>query len=73
MGTGLDIGVIGLPKMGQPMARRLIEAGYRLVIHDTRCDAAAPRVALGATGPASPVDVADNVGTVSERLTAADI
>ena len=36
----MEIGFIGLGKMGQPMARRLIEAGHKLVIYDTRNDAA---------------------------------
>ena len=56
MGSGLDIGFIGLGKMGQPMARRLIEAGHKLVIYDTRSDAAAPLLALGAQLASSPAD-----------------
>lgn len=32
----MEIGFIGLGKMGQPMARRLIGAGHKLVIYDTR-------------------------------------
>ena len=43
----MDIGFIGLGNMGQPMARRLIEAGHKLVVYDTRNDAVAPLVALG--------------------------
>ena len=31
----MDIGFIGLGNMGQPMARRLIEAGHKLVVYDT--------------------------------------
>src|SRR6185312_5776999 len=44
----MDIGFIGLGNMGAPMARRLIEAGHTLIIYDTRNDAVAPLVALGA-------------------------
>ncbi|HKS86731.1 MAG TPA: NAD(P)-binding domain-containing protein, partial [Pseudolabrys sp.] len=44
----MDIGFIGLGNMGQPMARRLIEAGHKLIVYDTRNDAVAPLVALGA-------------------------
>ena len=44
----MDIGFIGLGNMGGPMARRLIEAGHKLVVYDTRNDAVAPLVALGA-------------------------
>ena len=32
----MEIGFIGLGNMGFPMARRLIEAGHRLVVFDTR-------------------------------------
>jgi 3-hydroxyisobutyrate dehydrogenase-like beta-hydroxyacid dehydrogenase len=64
----MDIGFIGLGKMGQPMARRLIEAGHKLVIYDTRNDAVAPLVALGAKLASSPADVADRVETVMASL-----
>src|ERR1700686_3424692 len=64
----MDIGFIGLGNMGQPMARRLIEAGHTLVIYDTRNDAVAPLVALGAKLASSPTDVADRVETVMASL-----
>ncbi len=64
----MDIGFIGLGKMGQPMARRLIEAGHTLVVYDTRNDAVAPLVALGAKIASSPQDVADRVETVMSSL-----
>ena len=64
----MDIGFIGLGNMGQPMARRLIEAGHKLIVYDTRNDAAAPLVALGAQLASSPADVADRVETVMASL-----
>jgi 3-hydroxyisobutyrate dehydrogenase-like beta-hydroxyacid dehydrogenase len=64
----MDIGFIGLGKMGQPMARRLIEAGHTLVVYDTRNDAVAPLLALGAKLASSPADVADRVETVMASL-----
>ena len=64
----MDIGFIGLGNMGQPMARRLIEAGHTLVVYDTRNDAVAPLVALGAKLASSPQDVADRVETVMASL-----
>lgn len=64
----MEIGFIGLGNMGAPMARRLIEAGHSLVIYDTRNDAAAPLVALGAKLAASPADVADRAETVLASL-----
>jgi hypothetical protein len=64
----MDIGFIGLGNMGAPMARRLIEAGHKLIVYDTRNDAVAPLVALGAQLAASPADVADRVETVMASL-----
>ena len=64
----MDIGFIGLGNMGQPMARRLIEAGHKLIVYDTRNDAVAPLVALGAQLASSPADVADRVETVMASL-----
>jgi 3-hydroxyisobutyrate dehydrogenase-like beta-hydroxyacid dehydrogenase len=64
----MDIGFIGLGNMGQPMARRLIEAGHKLIVYDTRNDAVAPLVALGAQVASSPADVADRTETVMASL-----
>jgi len=64
----MEIGFIGLGNMGQPMARRLIEAGHKLVVYDTRNDAVAPLVALGAQLASSTADVADRVETVMASL-----
>jgi 3-hydroxyisobutyrate dehydrogenase-like beta-hydroxyacid dehydrogenase len=64
----MDVGFIGLGNMGQPMARRLIEAGHKLIVYDTRNDAVAPLVALGAQLASSPADVADRVETVMASL-----
>jgi len=64
----MDIGFIGLGKMGFPMARRLVEAGYPLVVFDTRKDAMERLVALGAQAASSPKDVADRVETVMASL-----
>jgi len=64
----MEIGFIGLGNMGAPMARRLIAAGHTLVVYDTRNDAVAPFVALGARLASSPQDVADRVETVMASL-----
>lgn len=64
----MEIGFIGLGNMGQPMARRLIEAGHSLIVYDTRNDAVAPLVALGAKVASSPADVADRTETVMASL-----
>ncbi|HEY5166908.1 MAG TPA: NAD(P)-dependent oxidoreductase [Pseudolabrys sp.] len=64
----MDIGFIGLGNMGQPMARRLIEAGHRLTVFDTRREAVDQLAALGAIAAASAADVADKVETVMASL-----
>src|SRR5258708_21578071 len=64
----MDIGFIGLGKMGFPMARRLIEAKHRLLVFDQRKEAVDQLVALGAEAASSPKDVADRAETVMGSL-----
>jgi 3-hydroxyisobutyrate dehydrogenase-like beta-hydroxyacid dehydrogenase len=64
----MDIGFIGLGKMGFPMARRLIEAKHNLVVFDQRKEAVEKLVALGAAAASSPKDVADRAETVLASL-----
>ncbi|MTV17079.1 MULTISPECIES: NAD(P)-dependent oxidoreductase [Bradyrhizobium] len=64
----MEIGFIGLGKMGFPMARRLIEAGHKLTVFDTSKDALGRLVALGAVAATSPKDIADRVETVMASL-----
>src|SRR5260370_36216354 len=64
----MDIGFIGLGKMGFPMARRLIEANHQLVVFDQRQEAVDKLVALGAQAASSPKDVADRAETVLASL-----
>jgi 3-hydroxyisobutyrate dehydrogenase-like beta-hydroxyacid dehydrogenase len=64
----MNIGFIGLGKMGFPMARRLIEAGHCLVVFDTRKEAVERLVALGAEAASSPKHVADRTETVMASL-----
>lgn len=64
----MDIGFIGLGRMGFHMARRLVEAGHNLVVHDIDADAMKRIVALGAKPASSPRDVADRSETVMASL-----
>ena len=59
-----QVGFIGLGRMGEPMALRLVAAGYELVVHDTRPEAVATLTAKGARAAASPAEVASAVDTV---------
>src|SRR6201986_4320500 len=64
----MDIGFIGLGKMGLPMARRLVEAKHQLVVFDTRKEAVDKLVALGARAASSPKEIADRTETVMASL-----
>ena len=59
-----QIGFIGLGNMGVPMAGRLIDGGYSLIVNDIRPDAARPLLARGATWAASPAEIAAAAHTV---------
>jgi len=64
----MEIGFIGIGKMGTPMARRLIEAGHQLTVFDTNKTAVDKFTALGAQAASSPKDVADCCETVLASL-----
>src|ERR1700744_5527649 len=64
----MEIGFIGLGKMGFPMARRLAEAKHQLTVFDTRKEAVDKLVALGAEAASSPKEIADRVETVMASL-----
>lgn len=49
----MQIGMVGLGRMGSNMARRLMQAGHACVVHDTRADVLASLSAQGAVGAAS--------------------
>jgi 3-hydroxyisobutyrate dehydrogenase-like beta-hydroxyacid dehydrogenase len=69
----MDIGFIGLGQMGHHMARRLVEAGHRVIVLDTRREAMDRLVALGAQAGSSPRAIADAVETVMVSLPTPDI
>lgn len=62
------IGFIGLGRMGQPMAARLIAAGYQLVVADSSPSACEALARQGATVAATPRDVADAADIVLASL-----
>jgi len=69
----MDIGFIGLGNMGAHMARRLIEAGHRVIVYDTRQQAIGDLTARGAIAARSPAEVADAAETVMASLPTPDI
>ena len=69
----MDIGFIGLGNMGAHMARRLVEAGHKVIVYDTRQEAIGNLAALGAVAARSPKEVADAAETVMVSLPTPDI
>lgn len=57
-------GFIGVGVMGGPMSRRLLKAGYPLIIHDVNPAAVKPLAKLGARVARSPREVANAARTV---------
>ena len=49
----MQLGMVGLGRMGANMSRRLMKAGHECVVHDSQADAVARLVGEGATGAAS--------------------
>ena len=62
------IGFIGVGDMGGPMARRLLGAGYPLVVHDISAASLEPILAAGAEQAADAEDVASKAETVMTCL-----
>jgi 3-hydroxyisobutyrate dehydrogenase-like beta-hydroxyacid dehydrogenase len=70
---GETIGFIGLGNMGTPMANRLLDAGYRLVVFDTRDEVVAPFVGRGAKRTSSAADAGSEAATVLVSLPSPDV
>jgi 2-hydroxy-3-oxopropionate reductase len=62
------IGVIGVGKMGAPMARRLLAAGYPLTAYDVRAEAIAEVCRDGAAGSDTPASAASGTNVVITML-----
>ena len=54
----MKIGFIGLGIMGRPMALNLVKAGHQVTVWARRAESMAPLVEAGASGAASPAEVA---------------
>jgi 3-hydroxyisobutyrate dehydrogenase-like beta-hydroxyacid dehydrogenase len=67
------IGLIGVGRMGGPMARRLLAAGWRVVVADSRPEAVAALVEEGAAPAAGPAEMASLVETVLLSLPTPEI
>src|SRR5918911_1808648 len=67
-GRNMEVGFIGLGTMGASMAANLQKAGYRLIVHDARREAAAPHLGGGATWAATPREVASAAEVIFPSL-----
>ena len=54
----MDIGFIGIGQMGKRMSKRILEAGYNLMVFDVRKEAVSPLLEKGAKWGNSPREVA---------------
>lgn len=63
------IGFIGLGVMGKPMAKRLLEAGYPLIVWNRTRSKMEELVSAGAKGANSPKEVAENSDIVITMVT----
>ncbi|UOM35005.1 NAD(P)-dependent oxidoreductase [Acuticoccus sp. I52.16.1] len=67
------LGIIGIGRMGAPMSRRLMEAGYSLTVTDRNADAVAKLVAAGAASAPTPAAVTEAADVVLLSLPTPDI
>jgi 3-hydroxyisobutyrate dehydrogenase-like beta-hydroxyacid dehydrogenase len=68
MEVAMDIGFIGIGQMGKHMARHILEAGYNLIVHDLRKEAAAALLEKGAKWGDTPEEVAASSQVVFSSL-----
>ena len=62
------IGFIGLGNMGGPMAKNLLDAGHKLVVHDVFREAVVDLKELGAATAATPREIASTASTIITML-----
>ncbi|WP_454688584.1 NAD(P)-dependent oxidoreductase [Achromobacter aloeverae] len=73
MTTQMHLGFVGIGRMGAPMVERLLNAGFKVTIHDRQPAALKALQAKGADIAASPRAVADVAATVLVSLPTPDI
>jgi 3-hydroxyisobutyrate dehydrogenase-like beta-hydroxyacid dehydrogenase len=64
----MKVGFIGLGRMGQGMARRILDAGHDLAVYDLFASQTAPFAAAGASVPASVAELAARSDVVVSML-----
>jgi 3-hydroxyisobutyrate dehydrogenase-like beta-hydroxyacid dehydrogenase len=64
----MNTGFIGVGQMGKHMSKRILDAGYKLTVHDLNKEAAAPLLAGGAAWGDTPREVAESCEVVITSL-----
>lgn len=64
----MSIGFIGLGQMGSPAARRILQAGHELTVHDVKKEAAQPLLQEGARWADTPKMVAESANIILSFL-----
>src|SRR3954468_17654442 len=64
----VQVGFIGIGKMGRPMSERLLAAGFSLHVHNRSRGALDDLVAKGATAAASPREIAERAEVILSAL-----
>ena len=54
----MQIGIAGVGKMGEAIARRLLEAGYAVTVWNRSADKLKPLIDAGAAAAATPTELA---------------
>lgn len=67
------IGFVGVGRMGSPMARRLLDAGYKVIVADHSAEAVSELVAAGAMQAKSPAEIASKADVIMLSLPTPDI
>ena len=64
----MNVGFVGLGTMGGAVAYNLLRAGFDLIVHDIRPQAAEKPLTLGATWAKSPADILNRVEIVAKMV-----
>src|SRR2546430_16468863 len=64
----MEVGFIGIGKMGRPMSERLLAAGFTLHVHNRSRGAVDDLGAKGAKAPRSPPEIAERAESVLSAL-----
>lgn len=64
----MNVGFIGIGQMGQHMSRRILDAGYNLIVHDLKKEAANSLLEKGAKWGKTPKEIAESCQIVISSL-----